>query len=216
MSDWILNTLHFLQFPPGVGIGSGLATGGLGAGIANGIQQREANVFPVLYSGIDRVTEPNNAARFYAACSDMTMAVTEAWNAGRAAKKDEAMLKHLQGGRLTRYGQEDTDHYFTFDRTSASRACAGVDAVLTFDPHAMYEPKLGTFEVEPDTTTGDTGTGGPYRSRGSKAAQVMLDNGPFAFSNLDGALSTIGACTARGELLAKIGRGEFPEDWEPE
>jgi hypothetical protein len=206
----------------------------------------------------------------------------------------------------TRQVYEDTDHYFTFDRPSASRACTGVDAVLIFDPHAMYEPKLGAYEVEPDTTTGDAGTGGPYRSRGSKAApgsrtereyvrdtvledrkaqvsdqqlteflnvwlrfanlsgdlartsrgvdalrraapqskrtmmesapsyhynttstshsgpigyraaQVMLDNGQLAFSNLNDALSTIGACTARGELLAKIGRGEFPEDWEPE
>lgn len=68
-----------------VSLGTGLASGGSLGGAAHGWQARKARVLPALPSHVHALERPpDDAVRFFAAVHDLTMAVTEAWNAGRA------------------------------------------------------------------------------------------------------------------------------------
>lgn len=68
----------------------------------NQIQHNRANIFPVIYSGVNRLDEGSDteAINFYAAVNDMAMKVTEAWN-----KSSEAASPKY-GGRYRAFCQE--------------------------------------------------------------------------------------------------------------
>src|SRR3989338_3163068 len=74
---------QFLASPEGISIGAGLGAAGLTALVTNYLQQREANVFPVLFASKRGLETENDATDFYAAVNDLTMAVTEGWNRAR-------------------------------------------------------------------------------------------------------------------------------------
>ena len=91
--------VEFLSSPAG----SAVAGGGLAAIItgfaANAWQNRQANIFPVVFSGADQIgrAEQNTATRFYSSVNDLSMTVAQAWNAARRQRSYEILTQQLKG-----------------------------------------------------------------------------------------------------------------------
>jgi hypothetical protein len=139
--------LHFGASPPGVALLTGVAGGGTAAWVANRVQQREANVFPVLYSGAPRLRESNPVVRYYAALNDMVMSVTEAWNAARAAGSYATFAKRLDGAALGAYAAAVRRHGWEFEDELvehvelahvAADAAAELDEAWDYSSHDNY------------------------------------------------------------------------------
>ena len=90
--------VEFLSSPAG----GAVAGGGLAAIItgfaANAWQNRQANIFPVVFSGAEQIgrAEQNTATRFYSSVNDLAMTVTQAWNAARRQRSYEIFTQQLK------------------------------------------------------------------------------------------------------------------------
>ncbi len=102
MVDFIQQLYEIVSSQWGSVVSVGVGGGALSALVSNFIQQKRANVFPVLYSGIERLPEDNDTAKYYAAVNDTSMAVTEAWNEARKGKGFSQFFHELSGPKLAK------------------------------------------------------------------------------------------------------------------
>lgn len=86
-------------------ITAGLASGLVASFLSNSIQQKEADIFPVLYSDVRdiRSKDLTEAVSFYAAVNDMAMATTQSWNKAREEEGYQAFYKEWEFARGSKY-----------------------------------------------------------------------------------------------------------------
>ncbi|MFH1063929.1 MAG: hypothetical protein V1729_02520 [Candidatus Woesearchaeota archaeon] len=106
LTDIVNKTVEFAASPAGIAIGAGAGAAILTAVITNYIQQREANIFPEIFSHSDRIQDTNEAVEFYSAVNDMTMSVMRAWNLARSAKAYPVFTKEMGRQDVNRYLQK--------------------------------------------------------------------------------------------------------------
>lgn len=74
---------------------TGISTALITALITHKIQTAQAEVIPVLFSGIESVKNPDTPAKFYAAVNDVAMFASEAWNARNSRKSTEVKFHEI-------------------------------------------------------------------------------------------------------------------------
>lgn len=87
---------QFMASPEGISVGAGLGVAALAGMLTNYFQQREANVFPVLFASKRELERENEGTDFYAAVNDLTMGVTELWNRSREQKNYRSFVQDMR------------------------------------------------------------------------------------------------------------------------
>ncbi|MBU0758233.1 MAG: hypothetical protein KKF44_09255 [Nanoarchaeota archaeon] len=174
------DTIKFVTSPEGVALSVGLAEAGTAAIIENRREQREANIFPVLYaSDSDLLSDQkSDATDYYVAVNDLTMAVTEAWNDYRKDRKLDfaELLKSKKvlsyASRVQAYGerlQQNIENY--------SDLAERLNHVSTlFDESWKYE-MYDRYRTEVDVDNSDTdGDGKPNITVTTKEVYTHTDH----------------------------------------
>jgi hypothetical protein len=85
--------MQFLQTAEGTSVSIGVVASAVAAVIDRYAQQREADVFPVIYSRFPERGNESATGQFYAAVNDFVMGVAELWNATRKEGYDQLSMR---------------------------------------------------------------------------------------------------------------------------
>ena len=140
--------------------------GGALIAIATGLavnywQNREANIFPVLYSGADQIgrSEQNTAIRFYSSLNDMVMTITQTWNAAREQGRYKIFSERLRNSdilSLARNVESEGDRLLSDLKAHQKLASLAGEVANALDNSWEYNSHDNYIQI-PVTTTDSKG-----------------------------------------------------------